>query len=295
MRERPLPGCHSSLARIGLLLLLMLPLRTGWAQQAPTPPAERKQPAAKSPEESAAYVKFLREQNPDEQIRLVEDFLLQYPNSELKEYAFQVATQAYQSKNDYARMLTYGEITLSENENNLTVLMILASTIPESTARNDADREEKLGEAERYAKRSLEVLAKLPKPARTTTEQWTQTKRDAEASSHAALGLIALIREEFATAELAFREAVELTPRPDPVLLYRLGLSYAFQKKYDLALEVLERAASLGGVQIARPEGGTRDLVAEAKEFALKSRSASNPSPAEAPVSSETEESRRVP
>ena len=59
------------------------------AQEGVPPPV----PEAKLQEEFAAYQQFMQEQDPDEQIRMVEDFLLEYPQSELKEYAFQVATQ----------------------------------------------------------------------------------------------------------------------------------------------------------------------------------------------------------
>ena len=90
----------------------------------------------------------MQEQDPDEQVRLAEDFLLEYPNTELKEYAFQVATQAYQAKNDFSRVLTYGELTLSENENNLVALLTLASAIPERTTRSDIDYQENLADAE---------------------------------------------------------------------------------------------------------------------------------------------------
>ena len=103
------------------------------AQEAPAAPASStpaapRQPRAKTEEEFAAYQRFIRETKPDEQIRIVEDFLLQYPDSELKEYAFQTATQAYQTKNDYPRVLTYGELTLAENPENLVALLILASS-----------------------------------------------------------------------------------------------------------------------------------------------------------------------
>ena len=250
---------------------------------------------AKSPEESAAYEKFMVEQDPDAQIRLVEDFLLQYPDSELKEYAYQAATTVYQAKNDLARVLTYGELTLAENEDNLTALLILASAIPETTSSQGEERDEELRQAEQYASRSLQVLARLPRPVRVTLEQWTRTKREAEASAHASLGLIALIREDFPRAELEFREAVALAEQPDPVLLYRLGLCYSFQKKYEQALEVLERAASLGGVRITGPDGTARDLVAEARDFALKSGTAAEPPVENPPTPGEPEESPPIP
>ena len=284
-RTRRSPGLVA--LALGILFSILLGgLVPAWAAQetpapapAPTPPPS-KQPRAKSQEEFQAYQKFVREQNPDEQIRLLEDFLLQYPDSELKEFAFQAATQAYQTKNDYPRVLTYGELTLAENENNLVALLVLASSISERTGKSDADRDEKLADAEGYAKRALEVLAKLPQPPSLAPEQWERTKKEASATSRAALGMIGLIREDFPRAESELKLAVELASQADPVTLYRLGLCYSFQKKYDLALETLGRAAESGGVKISAPEGETRDLVAEAKEFVLKAKAAS-----ETPVS----------
>ena len=241
------------------------------AQEGGPPPV----PEAKLQEEFAAYQQFRQEQDPDEQIRLVEDFLLEYPQTELKEHAFQVATQAYQAKNDFARVLTYGELTLSENENNLVALLILASAIAERTSRRDIDYQEKLAEAEDYAGRALQQISNLRKPSTLTIAQWVATKKDAEATPRAALGLMALIRENFARAEAEFKMATALASRPDPVTWYRLGLSYSYQEKYDLALEALERSATAGGVRVPSPDGGTRDLVSEAKEFALKSKAVS--------------------
>ena len=172
-------------------------------------------------------------------------------------------------------MLTYGELTLSENENNLVALLILASAIAERTSRRDIDYQEKLVEVERYAGRALQQISNLRKPPHFTIAQWVATKKDAEATPRAALGLIALIREDFARAEAEFKMATTLASRPDPVTWYRLGLSYSYQEKYDLALEALEQSATAGGVRVPSPGGGTRDLVSEAKEFALKSKAVS--------------------
>ncbi|MBI4465111.1 MAG: hypothetical protein HY647_10440 [Acidobacteria bacterium] len=245
------------------------------------PPKEP--PKAKSQEEFEAYQKFMQTQDPDERIRAVEDFLLQYPESELKEYAFQAATQAYQAKNDYARVLTYGELTLAENKDNLVALLILASAIADRTGKDTPDRDEKLNEAEQYAKRALERLAKLEKLPEVAQPIWEQTKREAEVTAHAALGMVAMVREDFPKAESELRLAASLASPPDPVLLYRLGLCYSFQQKYELALEVLYQAEALGGVKVPDPAGGTKDLVAEAIEFALRGKGGWTEAPVPAP------------
>ncbi len=255
-------------------------------------PAAPRQPRAKTEEEFAEYQRFMRETRTDEQIQLIEDFLLHFPDSELREYAFQAATQAFQAKNDFSSLLTYGELTLGENEDNLVALLILASAIPERTNRSDPERDENLALAETYAQRILDLLPRMPQPAGVTPVRWEQTKREAAATSHASLGMVSLIREDFLRAETEFKRATDLASSPDPVTFYRLGLSYSFQKKYDQAIEALDRAASVGGVKVSSPDGLARDLVAEAKDFVLKSREASGgsgsdtapPQPAEAPA-----------
>lgn len=238
-----------------------------------------RRPQAKTPEEAAAFQAFLAEQNPDQRIRLVEDFLLSYPETELKESAYQSAMQAYQAKNDLEHLLTYGELVLTQNPENITALLTLAAAISEMTGRNDADSDEKLADGDQYARQALDVLGRLRKPPGFPEEQWNEARRESESAAHAARGLIALIREDFVVAELELKEAVALTKKPDTALLYRLGMTYSFQKKYNEALGVLDQAASLGGIKINAAGGNTRDLVAEAREFAAKALAASAPPP----------------
>lgn len=283
--SRPVRACV-----LGMLFLLLAtlsrPARAVQESPSSSNPPPKQQPAAKSPEEFEAFQKFIREPNPEEQLRLVEDFLLQYPDSALKEFAYQTATQDYQVKNDYARLRTYGELTLAENKDNLVALLLLASAIPEKTDPGDLDAEEDLSDAEDYAKRALEALEKLPPRVELPAEQWERTKKEAASGAHAALGMIALVRKDFAQAESAFRQAVELATQPDAILLYRLGLCYSFEKKFAPALEAFDRAEKYGGVRITTPEGASRDLVAEAREFVLKAKDdGGTASPAEtAPV-----------
>ena len=250
------------------------------------PQPGRVRPQAQTPEEAAAYQAFLDQRDPDQRIRLVEDFLLAYPETQLKEYAFQVAMQAYQAKDDLEHMLTYGDMVLGENPDNITALLSLATAISEMTARSDAEREERLADGDQYARQALEVLGRLRRPPGFPEEQWNDARRESESVAHAAHGLMALIREDFVRAELELKEAVALARNPDPALLYRLGMSYSFQKKYAEALEVLDRAASLGGIKIATSTGSARDIVAEAREFASKALAGAAPPPATAPPAS---------
>ena len=236
---------------------------------ADTGEAAPRQPRAKTEEEFAEYQRFIKETDADKQIQLIDDFLLHFPDSELREYAFQAATQAFQVKNDFSAVRTYGELTLGENEDNLVALLVLASAIPERTSKNDPESEEDLAEAEDYAHRILDLMTRMPQPAGVTPARWEQTKREAASTAHASLGMVHLIREDFFQAEEEFKMSADLASAPDPVTFYRLGLSYSFQRKFDEALEALDRSDAVGGVRV-----GPRDLVAEAKDFVQKSRDA---------------------
>ena len=65
----------------------------------PAPAPAKRQPAkpapvAKSPEEAAAFEKIGSEQRPDQRIKLVEDFLLAYPQSEFRQAVYLAASEA---------------------------------------------------------------------------------------------------------------------------------------------------------------------------------------------------------
>ena len=230
---------------------------------------DRRQAKAKTPEEAAAYQKIISEKSPDTQISQIEEFLLQYPDSEMREYVFEVAMEAYHAKSEYNHMQTYGELTLAQNPDNLTALLELSSSLAETTGQQDPDRDDKLDDGDEHAAHALDVLEQLHKPPGFPDEQWDRIKKDAMSIAHASRGLIALVRQDFSGAVTEMKQAVDLTLRPRAVLLYRLGLAYSFQQKYTEALETLDRAAAMGGVKF-NSGGKVRDLVAEAKEMASK-------------------------
>jgi len=72
-------------------------------------------------------------------------------------------------------------------------------------------------------------------------------------------------------------------------VLYRLGLSYSFDKKYPEAIEALDRAEGLGGVKLAGPK--PRDLVTEARAMAVKAQEAAAATAVPAPPEPEKTES----
>jgi tetratricopeptide (TPR) repeat protein len=242
-------------------------------KRAPPKPA----PAAKSPEEQAAFDKIVKEQRPDERIKLVEDFLLSHPDSEFKQAVYMAASQAYRRKNDLARMLTYAELTLAENPENLQALLILAESLPESVRREDPDYVDRVEEAREHAQLAIELIGKTARPQGATPEQWQQSRKQVESAARLALALTAMMREDYAEAVAEYDKAFKLMDKPDALSLYRLGLTYSFLKKYDEAIEALQKSAEAGGVNSRTASGTPRDLVAEARAYVEKQKASSAP------------------
>ncbi len=233
--------------------------QAGRPAQQPGQPA-KKQPQAKSQEEYDALQKLGDPSlTPDQKISLAEEFLQKFKDSELKGFAYRKEMEAYQQKNDFPKMREFGEKILEEDPDDAISLILLASAIPERTRDTDLDKEQKLSQAEDYAKRALVSIDKLEKPSPQMSDaDWDKVRNDARAQSHAAIGLVALQRKQFPAAEEAFKKAVELQNQKDPIVYWRLGLTYEFSKKYEEARDALKQSVALGGVKI-----GTRDVAAE--------------------------------
>jgi tetratricopeptide (TPR) repeat protein len=245
----------------------------------PAPAPTKRKPAKpaplpKSPEEAAAFEKISSEQRPDQRIKLVEDFLLAYPDSEFRQSVYLAASEAYRRKNDLPRMLTYAELTLAENPENLQALLTLSESLPESVRRDDPDYVDRVEEAREYAQKALQTIGQTARPAGATPEQWARTRKQVETSAHLTLALTAMMREDYAGAEAEYDTAFKLMEKPDALSLYRLGLTYSFLKKYEEAEKTLQKAAEAGGVKSRTETGESRDLVAEALAFVEKQKTA---------------------
>jgi tetratricopeptide (TPR) repeat protein len=228
----------------------------------------RKQPQPKSQKEVDAIIAIQDAQNADERIKASEELLRRFADTEFKEFALQMQTLSYQEKNDFENMIIAGERTLEINGENVVVLIAMAQALPQRTREHDLDREEKLGKAEQYAKKAQTLIPNLEKfNAEIPDETWADYKKGAMAQVHEALGLVALTRKNYPAAEASFKQAVDLSPQPDGMTLYRLGTTYAMQNKHDEAIATLEKSVAAGGVRV-----GARDLAAEAKAASEKAK-----------------------
>jgi tetratricopeptide (TPR) repeat protein len=252
-----------ALLAMGSLSLLAHGLQAAQTQTQPV----SKQPMAKTRPEYDAWQKFWSEAEADKKIKYSEEFLKNFPQSELKIYAFQAEMQGYQVRNDFAKVRQFGEQILDIDPNDIPTLITLATALPERTQETDLDKDQKRAAAESYAKRALEQIDRLPKPAGDAA-QWDERINDARSQAHYALGLVALQRKSYQQAvdEINLAAKLQSPTQPDPILYWRLGLANELNNNRAEALKNYDKSVSLGGVKM-----GGKDQAVEDRDRLKKS------------------------
>jgi len=241
-------------------------------------PADQKQPSPKSKGERDALQEMFGAQDPDARIKAAEALLTKYADTDYKGLALFVEATAYQQKNDYDKMIVFGEQAVQADPKQYQAMLLLATGIAQRTREFDLDREEKLGRAEKYAKDAMQMVKDLPKPnPQLTDEQWTQAKNDYMSQGHEALGYAARARKNYDVAIAELQEAVSLSPVP--VTMIQLAMTYDQAKKPDAAIPLLDKV-------MATPDASPsiKQFAQAEKVRATQMKSAgANPAPSAAP------------
>ena len=210
------------------------------AQTSETPVAPQPQP--KSAEEQQGLQAIFQATDADGRIKAAEDFLVKFPDSQFKGFVLMVTAEMYRQKNDFDKMVIYGERALEADPKNYMAMIMLGQGLAQRTREFDLDREEKLGRAEKYANTALEILKTAPRPRPDITDQqWAQARKEFEGQAHEALGMAALVRKKYDAAISEFRTAIESSASPDPATQVRLATALNQSGKPDEAITILEK------------------------------------------------------
>jgi tetratricopeptide (TPR) repeat protein len=225
---------------IGVLAALAAAIPMG-AQQAAAP----KQRSVKTQEEAKELQAVLQATTPEARVTAADEFIAKHPKSDFASLALFAAAQGFQQKNDFDKMVIYGERALESDPDDATklqVVLMLGKGIAQKTREFDLDREEKLGRVEKYAATALDMLKTMAKPnPQISDEQWEGFKGQMVSDAHEALGMTALTRKNFELAITEFKTAVESTKQPDPAAEVRLAAAYNKAGKYDQAIAVCDK------------------------------------------------------
>ncbi len=215
-------------------------------QEAPAGQQAAKGPSWKSNAEYTAYTAMSNEKDLHKKISLAQDFVQKYGDSDFKEGAFAAMIQSYAQLNDLAKMMEATQQALQAKPDSLDVITASCYFFPLIYKADDPAKDAHLSAVEANAKKGLELLQKLQKPAGATDEQFSQNVKARRAILNGAVGFVALQRSSFADAVAPLKAAVEDNPS-DIYANYRLGTAYLYSKPadFDNAIWYLARADSL--------------------------------------------------
>jgi tetratricopeptide (TPR) repeat protein len=238
------------------------------------------QPKPKSQKEVDALMAIQNATDPDTRIAAVENLLSKFADTDFKAFALMIAAASAQQKNDFEKMMIYGERTLEADPKNFQAMLMMAGGLAQRTREHDLDREEKLGRAEKYANQAIEIVKVAAKPnPELTEEQWAQAKKDVTAQGYEALGQAAYVRKKYDVATQQWKLAVDTASNPDPATIVRLANAYNLMNKPDEAIAVLAKINTMADVhpQIKSAADETRKAAEKLKSGAVKAPAPTTP------------------
>jgi len=190
--------------------------------------------------ESAGFNAIVSETDPKSRMSDIEKFTAAFPQSKFQDQvsSYAMFTLGPGQLNDPARLVAFGEKTLTSNPNSLPALLLLGGFY------SDDPKPGSLGKAVTYAQKAL-VVAKADAP------DADKPRRLSAGVAHSTLGYAYMKQEKTAAAVPELKSAAALLKGEDDqqyaVVLYRLGFAYAKLSKTTEAREVLTEAVKIQG------------------------------------------------
>lgn len=224
---------------------------------APAAPAQH-QPQAKSKEEFEAYNAAAAKTDPAQLEAATDEFVQKFPNSELKELLYVRLMRMYREQNNTAKVITTGRKVIEFDPTNPEALVTVASALVMDTRDNDLDRDARYAEAAKDAQAALDnVDTGMQVPAGVSPEQLAAAKTNIRSIAYDTLGVIAMNKKDYPTAEQNFQKAAELMKdQPDAIVYLRLSVVQDNEGKYPQALDSANKA-----VQYAADGSAERNLA----------------------------------
>jgi len=227
-----------------VVVLGMAVLASGQQQPAASPAAQPGAPQQqkkeiKDPAEYNAYVGAVQQTDPNAKISGLEAFLVQYPNSVMKEDALELLMGTYQQTNNQAKVIETANRLLAANPDNVRALVLLAYN--ERAAQKWAD-------ARQHAEHALQALPKMARGEGMSDADFAKQKAQLVPLLNSIAGFSALQLKDYPSAQQHLRAAVEADPAAaNAEIVYPLALAYLTPTPPDNVngLFFIARAANL--------------------------------------------------
>jgi len=178
--------------------------------------------------------------DPKVQAALLQRYVAAFPDAPYAETAQALVANDYRQMRDYAKMTSLAQNVLAKNPENTAMLLLLAD--------DGSERGVNLAQADGYARKALDLLAKAQKPAEISEDQWKQRISVQQGIAWSAIGQAAIQKKNDAAALDAFQKAAPLL-KSEPFTYarnqYRMGFALLNLKRSAEARAALTQAASL--------------------------------------------------
>ena len=230
--------------------------------------AFQKQPKPKSAKEVAAINAMFQAQPGDAQIAAAEALLTTFADTEFKSLALYLEADSYSRKGEFEKSIVFGERSLEADPQNFQAMLLLSRQYAGHTGENDLDKEEKLTKATKYANDAIAAIANAPKPNPNLPDaQWDAAKKDFTSQAHESLGIIADVRKKYDVAATEYKTSIDGAATPDPATMVRYAVAQEHLRKFDEAIETLDKVLADPNTQGVVKQYATNE---KAKATALK-------------------------
>jgi tetratricopeptide (TPR) repeat protein len=223
------------------------------AQEQPAQQQQTQPKADYTPAEYNAYTAAANEKNPQQRLKLLDDFVAKYPSSSLLGYAYRVYYQTYNELKNPPKVIEFADKELALGDKVDPTIKLEAyylRSVAYYTTFNEKDPSAAAAatRAREAAQAGLKLLAEMKPPQGTTEEQWAQTKKQVQPLLNSVVGLSSGVLKDYKSAIEGYKAAIADAPT-DPVLRFRLGVAYLQMQppQYLDAFWALAQSISLKG------------------------------------------------
>ena len=217
------------------------------AAPAPEPAApQAKTPQWKSRAEYDAFQAFVNEKDPQNRIKLIQDFIEKYPKSDFLANAYLAEMQTYVQMQQTSEAIASAKKALGVDPDNLPALYYVSFTFPYTFKSSDPNASAELSQVQQHAQHGLELLQSEQKRQGESQEQFEARAKQERESFNVAIGFAAVQQKNYSQAIKSLEAAAQ--DEPNNVLIYSL-LSQAYYNEnprdVNKAIWNLARAADL--------------------------------------------------
>ena len=213
------------------LIWIALALGSGagklWA--VPSAPQDQAKPAY-SLAEYNQYQVADKETNPQQKVKLLDDFVKAYPNSTLMPYIYRDYYTTYMALKNFAQVIEYADRMIAlgdkiDTTGRLEAYYTRAQAFYLGMSDKSLQTPDALGKARDASVAGLKALDDLKKPDAVPADQFEQQKKGVKVLFNAVAAMASTTMKDYAGAAGYYKTVLSITPE-DPVTHYRLGIVY---------------------------------------------------------------------